>query len=100
MGMWWIVAVAILAHTASAAVREYAWEVEYKFGWPDCKEGMVMAVNGQFPGPTIHALAGDTIVVHLTNKLATEGLVIHWHGIRQVLYFIFGIITRRLQTKL
>ena len=23
-----------------------------------------------------------------------------WHGIRQVLYFIFGIITRRLQTKL
>ncbi|CAF1889130.1 unnamed protein product [Brassica napus] len=26
MGMWWIVAVAILAHTASAAVREYAWE--------------------------------------------------------------------------
>uniref|UniRef100_A0A0D3AKB4 Plastocyanin-like domain-containing protein n=1 Tax=Brassica oleracea var. oleracea TaxID=109376 RepID=A0A0D3AKB4_BRAOL len=84
MGMWWIVAVAILAHTASAAVREYAWEVEYKFGWPDCKEGMVMAVNGQFPGPTIHALAGDTIVVHLTNKLATEGLVIHWHGIRQL----------------
>ncbi|KAL0751033.1 hypothetical protein Bca101_033036 [Brassica carinata] len=84
MGVWWIVVVAILAHTASAAVREYHWEVEYKFGFPDCKEGMVMAVNGQFPGPTIHALAGDTIVVHLTNKLATEGLVIHWHGIRQL----------------
>ncbi|KAG2311219.1 hypothetical protein Bca52824_022776 [Brassica carinata] len=84
MGMWWIVVVAILAHTASAAVRQYDWEVEYKFGWPDCKEGMVMAINGQFPGPTIHALAGDTIVVHLTNKLATEGLVIHWHGIRQL----------------
>ncbi|XP_010420960.1 PREDICTED: L-ascorbate oxidase [Camelina sativa] len=85
MGVWWIVVVvAILAHTASAAVREYDWEVEYKYWWPDCKEGAVMTVNGQFPGPTIQAVAGDTIVVHLTNKLITEGLVIHWHGIRQL----------------
>uniref|UniRef100_A0A1J3IRP3 L-ascorbate oxidase n=1 Tax=Noccaea caerulescens TaxID=107243 RepID=A0A1J3IRP3_NOCCA len=84
MGMWWIAVVAILTHTASAAVREYNWEVEYKFRWPDCIEGMVMTVNDQFPGPTINAVAGDTIVVHLTNKLATEGLVIHWHGIRQL----------------
>ncbi|CAN8300914.1 unnamed protein product [Cochlearia groenlandica] len=85
--MWWlvpIVVVAILTHTVFATVREYEWEVEYKFRWPDCIEGMVMTVNGEFPGPTIYAVAGDTIVVHLTNKLATEGLVIHWHGIRQI----------------
>ncbi|KAI3926878.1 hypothetical protein MKX01_032793 [Papaver californicum] len=43
-----------------------------------------MGINGQFPGPTIRAKAGDTVVVHLTNKLHTEGLVIHWHGIRQL----------------
>ncbi|GKV01174.1 hypothetical protein SLEP1_g13751 [Rubroshorea leprosula] len=30
------------------------------------------------------ATAGDTIVVELTNKLYTEGVVIHWHGIRQL----------------
>ncbi|PQQ14066.1 L-ascorbate oxidase-like [Prunus yedoensis var. nudiflora] len=27
--------------------------------------------------------AGDMVVVELTNKLHTEGVVIHWHGIRQ-----------------
>ncbi|OMO70931.1 Cupredoxin [Corchorus capsularis] len=37
-----------------------------------------------FPGPTIRAKAGDTIVVELTNRLHTEGVVIHWHGIRQI----------------
>ena len=90
MGVWWIVlVVAVLTHTASAAVREYHWEVEYKYWSPDCKEGAVMTVNGEFPGPTIKAFAGDTIVVNLTNKLTTEGLVIHWHGIRQVLSLFF-----------
>ncbi|OMO91452.1 Multicopper oxidase, type 1 [Corchorus olitorius] len=43
-----------------------------------------MGINGQFPGPTIRAKAGDTIVVELTNRLHTEGVVIHWHGIRQI----------------
>lgn len=42
-----------------------------------------MGINGQFPGPTIRANAGDTVVVELTNKLHTEGVVIHWHGILQ-----------------
>lgn len=46
-------------------------------------EHVVMGINGQFPGPTIRAKAGDVVVVELTNKLHTEGVVIHWHGIRQ-----------------
>ncbi|KAF5727566.1 L-ascorbate oxidase-like [Tripterygium wilfordii] len=66
-----------------AKIRHYQWEVEYKFWSPDCVENPVMAINGKFPGPTIRAVAGDTIHVELTNKLHTEGVVIHWHGIRQ-----------------
>ncbi|MFQ6662254.1 hypothetical protein Gotur_030123, partial [Gossypium turneri] len=62
----------------------FKWEVEYMYGAPDCQEHVVMGINGQFPGPTIRAKAGDTIVVDLTNKLHTEGVVIHWHGIRQL----------------
>ncbi|KAJ6964040.1 hypothetical protein NC652_002349 [Populus alba x Populus x berolinensis] len=50
---------------------------------PDGLENVVMSINGKFPGPTIRARAGDTVHVHLTNKLHTEGVVIHWHGIRQ-----------------
>lgn len=67
-----------------AKTRHFKWEVEYKYWSPDCIENIVMAINGQFPGPTIRAKVGDTINVELTNKLSTEGVVIHWHGIRQV----------------
>ncbi|XP_065624303.1 L-ascorbate oxidase [Quercus suber] len=66
-----------------AKTRHFKWEVEYKYWSPDCIENIVMAINGQFPGPTIRAKVGDTINVELTNKLSTEGVVIHWHGIRQ-----------------
>lgn len=53
------------------------------FWSPDCVENIVMGINGEFPGPTIRANAGDIVVVELTNKLHTEGVVIHWHGILQ-----------------
>lgn len=62
----------------------YKWEVEYMFWSPDGVENVVMGINGQFPGPMIRAKAGETIHVELTNKLHTEGVVIHWHGIRQI----------------
>ncbi|KAK9999853.1 hypothetical protein SO802_019456 [Lithocarpus litseifolius] len=67
-----------------AKTRHFKWEVEYKYWSPDCVENIVMAINGQFPGPTIRAKVGDTINVELSNKLSTEGVAIHWHGIRQI----------------
>ncbi len=68
---------------AEAAVLEYDWVVGYLAAAPDCVEKMVIAINGQFPSPTIHAVEGDTLVVKLKNNLPTEGVSIHWHGIRQ-----------------
>jgi len=65
----------------------YKWEVEYMYWSPDGIENVVMGINGQFPGPTIRARAGDIVHVQLTNKLHTEGVVIHWHGIRQVSFY-------------
>ncbi|CAI0397288.1 unnamed protein product [Linum tenue] len=44
---------------------------------------MVMGINGKFPGPTIRVKVGDIVRVDVTNKLNTEGVVIHWHGIKQ-----------------
>lgn len=44
---------------------------------------MVLTVNGSFPGPTIIANWGDTVVVHLTNSLENNGTGLHFHGIRQ-----------------
>ncbi|KAG7023883.1 hypothetical protein SDJN02_14910, partial [Cucurbita argyrosperma subsp. argyrosperma] len=75
--------IAITPSIALPKIKHYKWEVEYMFWSPDCVENIVMGINGQFPGPTIRANAGDTVVVELTNKLYTEGVVIHWHGILQ-----------------
>ncbi|XP_047938395.1 L-ascorbate oxidase-like [Salvia hispanica] len=80
-----LVFILLIINSATAAkVRHLKWEVEYMHWSPDGQEGVVIAINGQFPGPTIRAQAGDTIHLHLTNKLHTEGVVIHWHGIRQI----------------
>ncbi|XP_010925442.1 L-ascorbate oxidase [Elaeis guineensis] len=61
----------------------FKWEVGYVYWSPDCRENIMIGINGRFPGPTIRAKAGDTIKVELKNGLPTEGVVIHWHGIRQ-----------------
>ncbi|XP_058068966.1 L-ascorbate oxidase-like [Magnolia sinica] len=74
---------ALIQLTLASKARHFKWEVGHIFWSPDCLENVVIGINGQFPGPTIRAKAGDTIVVELTNKLHTEGVVIHWHGIRQ-----------------
>lgn len=93
MGVWvgsWLMKVvlinSILIYSLASAVktRHLKWEVEYMHWFPDGLEGVVIGINGQFPGPTIRARAGDTIHLNLTNKLHTEGVVIHWHGIRQI----------------
>ncbi|KAG0484700.1 hypothetical protein HPP92_008779 [Vanilla planifolia] len=69
--------------SATGKVRNYRFEVGYIYWSPDCAEKMVIGINGRFPGPTIRAKAGDTLVVEVKNSLPTEGVVIHWHGIRQ-----------------
>ncbi|CAJ1971188.1 unnamed protein product [Sphenostylis stenocarpa] len=72
-----------LAHLSIGGLRNYKFDVEYMIQKPDCIEEIVMGINGQFPGPTIRAHVGDILHIAVTNKLFTEGTVIHWHGIRQ-----------------
>ncbi|KAG6671129.1 hypothetical protein I3843_Q014000 [Carya illinoinensis] len=80
----WCILLPFIRLSSGAKTRHFKWEVEYMYWSPDCIENVVMGISGQFPGPTIRAKAGDTVVVELTNKLPTEGVVIHWHGIRQL----------------
>ncbi|KAK7306747.1 hypothetical protein VNO77_44703 [Canavalia gladiata] len=79
----WCIWLRLFELSFGGKVRYYKFDVEYMIRKPDCMENVVMAINGQFPGPTIRAQVGDTLHVALTNKLSTEGTVIHWHGIRQ-----------------
>ncbi|KAK8970272.1 L-ascorbate oxidase [Platanthera guangdongensis] len=73
-----------LEKSMAAKARHYNFEVGYIYWSPDCEERMMIGINGRFPGPTIRAKAGDTIVIKLKNSLPTEGVVIHWHGIKQL----------------
>lgn len=77
--------------SVEARVRHYNWNVEYMIRKPDCLEHVIMGINGEFPGPTIRAEVGDILHIKLTNKLDTEGTVIHWHGIRQVHFLSFSV---------
>ncbi|KAL0922330.1 hypothetical protein M5K25_006306 [Dendrobium thyrsiflorum] len=47
-----------------------------------CKNKIITAVNGEYPGPTINAHEGDTVVVHVINK-SPYNISVHWHGIFQ-----------------
>ena len=38
-------------------------------------------LNGRTPGPTITAVEGQLIEVHLRNESVTGGMTLHWHGV-------------------
>ena len=41
------------------------------------------AVNGRIPGPTLVVTEGQEMIVEVYNRLTSEGITIHWHGIHQ-----------------
>lgn len=38
-------------------------------------------INGQTPGPTITAVVGQLVEVHLSNESVAAGVSLHWHGL-------------------
>ncbi|KAI5056288.1 hypothetical protein GOP47_0028106 [Adiantum capillus-veneris] len=71
------------AGVSEGSVKHYKWQVDYRYWSPDCVEKLIISINGQYPGPTIRAREGDTIVVELENLMPSEAVVVHWHGIHQ-----------------
>ncbi|EUC57577.1 multi-copper oxidase laccase-like protein, putative, partial [Rhizoctonia solani AG-3 Rhs1AP] len=55
--------------------RTYDWTVATATGSPD-------GYYRQYPGPTIEANDGDTIVINVQNDMSV-GTTIHWHGLFQ-----------------
>uniref|UniRef100_F6GYA5 Laccase n=1 Tax=Vitis vinifera TaxID=29760 RepID=F6GYA5_VITVI len=50
-----------------------------------CSTKNILTVNGKFPGPTIYATKGETIIVDVYNK-GNENITIHWHGVTMPRY--------------
>jgi CopA family copper-resistance protein len=41
---------------------------------------LATTINGMLPGPTLKWKEGDTVTIHVTNRLPVSGSI-HWHGI-------------------
>jgi FtsP/CotA-like multicopper oxidase with cupredoxin domain len=50
-------------------------------GWE--MQRVVIVANGTLPGPTITVYEDQTLIVHVTNKLYSDTVSIHWHGLPQ-----------------
>ncbi|CAN0879759.1 IRX12 [Linum grandiflorum] len=64
-------------------VRHYKFNVVMKNTTRLCSTKPIVTVNGKFPGPTLYAREGDTVLVKVVNHVKYN-VSIHWHGIRQL----------------
>lgn len=44
-----------------------------------CHTKSIVTVNGKFPGPTVYAREGDTVLVNVTNHVKYN-ITIHWYS--------------------
>ncbi|KAH8930456.1 multicopper oxidase [Atractiella rhizophila] len=68
--------------TDTPATRSYDWLIAAKTAAPDGYSRNLITINGLTPGPLIEANVGDTVIVNITNTLASSTSV-HWHGMYQ-----------------
>uniref|UniRef100_A0A0D9VL25 Laccase n=1 Tax=Leersia perrieri TaxID=77586 RepID=A0A0D9VL25_9ORYZ len=84
----WLLAGVVLTFAAAispvhgAKTRHYDFVITETNYTRLCHEKTVLAVNGQFPGPTIYARKGDLVVVNVHNQ-GNKNITIHWHGVDQ-----------------
>ncbi|XP_010454388.1 PREDICTED: laccase-16 [Camelina sativa] len=64
-------------------IRHYKFNVVMTNTTKLCSSKPIVTVNGKFPGPTIVAREGDTVLIKVVNHVKYN-VSIHWHGIRQL----------------
>ncbi|KAJ4772261.1 Laccase [Rhynchospora pubera] len=73
----------ILPVLVDARVRHYKFNIVATNVTKLCSTKPIVTVNGQFPGPTLYAREGDTVLVKVVNHVKYN-VTIHWHGVRQL----------------
>lgn len=63
------------------SVRHYDFEISKVNSLIAGKHRKLLAINGQYPGPLIEAIEGDTIVIHVVNRDYDSPTVLHFHGL-------------------
>ncbi|KAK9816854.1 hypothetical protein WJX72_006159 [[Myrmecia] bisecta] len=72
----------LLPSIINGHTRTYTLVIENMLAAPDGTPRTVIGINGQLFGPPILAAYGDTVVVHVRNRLK-ETTTVHMHGILQ-----------------
>ncbi|KAJ5901666.1 multicopper oxidase-domain-containing protein [Penicillium taxi] len=69
-------------HVYRPTVTQYFnWSVTSGLRRPDGVLKRIYLINDLFPGPTIEARSGDTLIITVTNDLSEDPITIHWHGL-------------------
>ncbi|KAL3514023.1 hypothetical protein ACH5RR_026740 [Cinchona calisaya] len=66
----------------SQAFRRYKFVVKEARYTRLCCTKNILTVNGKFPGPTLYALRGETIIIDVINE-GGDNITLHWHGVKQ-----------------
>ncbi|KAJ1292253.1 hypothetical protein BS78_02G378100 [Paspalum vaginatum] len=82
LGVVMTAGVGVAPAQASSANHHYDFFIKEMNVTRLCHEKAILAVNGQFPGPTIHARKGDVVVVNVFNH-GRKNITLHWHGVNQ-----------------
>ncbi|KAJ5491343.1 hypothetical protein N7539_002910 [Penicillium diatomitis] len=61
--------------------RHLDWRISKDDRRPDGVLKHIYLINDLFPGPTIEARSGDTLLITVTNAVEDESIALHWHGI-------------------
>ncbi|KAG2652015.1 putative laccase-9 [Panicum virgatum] len=82
----WLLLGVVVAATPAQALRNKANYYDFIIAETNvtrlCHEQAILTVNGQFPGPTIHARRGDVVFVNVHNR-GRKNITLHWHGVDQ-----------------
>ncbi|KAK7283442.1 hypothetical protein RIF29_12960 [Crotalaria pallida] len=73
-----------LFHVASSEdpYRFFNWNVTYGDIYPLGVRQRGILINGQFPGPDIHSVTNDNLIINVFNSL-DEPFLLSWNGIQQ-----------------
>ncbi|KAJ1900725.1 ferroxidase fet3 [Coemansia sp. IMI 209127] len=78
-----LLAALLVVGQADAATLEYNWTVEWvDYSMESLFTRKAIGINGKWPIPAVVGTQGDTLVVHVTNKLE-EATSLHFHGLFQ-----------------
>jgi len=69
-----------ISNTDTLRGKEFFLTIDYTSVNLTGKQAVATTVNGQISGPTLIWQEGDTITLHVTNKLKKSSSI-HWHGI-------------------